>query len=78
MADVSSDLDTVATALTEAQSAVSDAQATITAGAPSVADQVLAAITPVLVAAGWSVPAEIPATTPVSDSSTPTDTPAAS
>lgn len=39
-------------------------QATVDNQAPTLADQVLAAVTPVLEAAGWTAPAELPAPTP--------------
>lgn len=53
----------IATDLENALTAIQAAQASVASQAPSTGDQVLEAITPVLTAAGWTAPAELPADT---------------
>jgi hypothetical protein len=68
------DIDTAVSALT-------DAKTTLTSAAPSLADNVLAAILPVLEAAGYTAPAPTPepnTTTDTTEVPVSTDTPPAS
>lgn len=71
MADVTTQLETALTA-------IQAAQADVASQAPSTGDTVLEAITPVLVAAGWTepvVPATNPDGTPVNTTTDSTDVP---
>lgn len=49
--------------LTTAQNAIGAALTDLENETPTLADQVLEAVTPVLEAAGWTAPAELPETT---------------
>ena len=58
MSDVQSQLTTIQTALSDAQKAVDQAVTDMTNPAPTLADNVLSAVLPVIEAAGYVAPSE--------------------